>query len=55
MVDCHDLKVGDQLSCPDCGLVFEVKSTCTNHCSDSACEDGKCDPCSFICCGKELV
>ncbi len=52
MVGCHDLKVGDFLECPDCGLILEVKEEC-KECNDNAC--GCEHDCDFSCCGTPLI
>ena len=52
MVGCHDVKVGDLLECPDCGLILEVKEEC-KECNDISC--GCEHDCDFSCCGTLLI
>lgn len=51
MVGCHDLKKGDKIKCPDCGIVLEVTEVC-EECNDTSC--GCEHDCNFECCGTPL-
>ncbi|MBN1217159.1 MAG: hypothetical protein JXA99_17195 [Candidatus Lokiarchaeota archaeon] len=53
IVGCHDVKVGDILECPDCGLQLEVKSECKECGTETSC--GCAEDCDFSCCGTLLV
>jgi hypothetical protein len=41
-----DMKKGQVYVCEGCGLELQVKKGCTG-CT-------KCDPCAFVCCGREM-
>ena len=51
MVGCHDLKKGDVIFCPDCGIELEVKTVC-EECNEASC--GCEHDCEFSCCGTPL-
>lgn len=52
MLSCHDLKQGEVMVCEECGLELQVVGEC-RECGEESCECE--EPCSFTCCGKELV
>ena len=57
MLSCSDMKKGDIFACEECGLELQVFKECTDveaTGDQRACrpDDG---PCTFSCCGKELV
>jgi hypothetical protein len=56
MANCHDMKMDEVYSCPDCGLELKVVKTC-DHGGEG--EDHNCcqetDDCQIVCCGKALV
>jgi hypothetical protein len=55
MVICHDLKEGDVLRCPDCGLEITVTKSCEENCGGNGCdESGACSEDDFKCCGKSM-
>ena len=57
MPSCHDMKNGEVYVCPDCGIELQV----IKECKDVGTPAESCDcqatdaPCTFSCCGKELV
>jgi len=52
MPNCHEMRKGQVYACEGCGLELEVVKEC-KECGTPAEECG-CEPCTFICCGKEL-
>jgi hypothetical protein len=52
MVGCHDLKKGEVLQCPDCGIELKVIAVC-EECDENSC--GCEHECEFSCCGVPLV
>ena len=56
MANCHDMKVDEVYTCPDCGIELKVIKTCDNSDTPSekcGCHDEKDG--GFSCCGKPLV
>jgi hypothetical protein len=51
MTDCHDMKVGQIYTCPDCGLELKVVKEC--KCTDESCGCGD-GGCGFSCCGDPM-
>ena len=49
-MSCHELKEGDTLVCPDCGLEVKVTKAC--NCADE--ESGACTEEGFTCCGGTM-
>jgi hypothetical protein len=50
MADCGHLKVGDIVTCGDCGLEMKVTKAC--DCGSEA--EGACEDSGFSCCGKAM-
>jgi len=57
MLSCHDMKKGDIFTCKDCGLELQVIKECdeTETSADECCCSPQANPCTFSCCGKELL
>lgn len=57
MPSCHDMKTGEVYTCSDCGIELKVVKECKD--AGTPAESCDChttaDPCTFSCCGKELV
>jgi hypothetical protein len=57
MPGCHEMRLGQVWRCEECGLELEVVAECEN--AGEPDEQCAChyenEPCSFSCCGKELV
>ncbi len=57
MASCHDMRKGEVYVCEDCGLELQV----VKECRDAGTPADECGchttagPCTFSCCGKELV
>jgi hypothetical protein len=53
MLKCGDMKVGQVLTCGECGLELQVVKEC-DSCSgeDATCSE---ETCTFECCGRELL
>lgn len=57
MASCHDMRKGEVYVCEDCGLELQV----VGECRDVGTPADECGchttagPCTFSCCGKELV
>ena len=53
MPSCSEMKVGQIYACGECGMELQVVKECTEcEGDDATCSD---DPCTFQCCGKDLV
>jgi hypothetical protein len=53
MAHCHEMKQGEVYTCKECGLELEVVKECKE--AELPSEECRCEPCSFVCCGQELV
>ena len=51
MPNCHEMKKGNLYVCEECGLELEVAKECEEYGISTKCG---CEPCTFICCGREL-
>ena len=57
MANCHEMKAGEVYVCRECGIELQV----VKECKDVGTPAEQCgchataDPCTFSCCGKELV
>jgi len=55
MTSCHEMKVGEIYTCPDCGIELKVVKACDeSDTSSDSCGCGSGDDQGFTCCGKEL-
>jgi hypothetical protein len=55
MVLCADLKEGDILRCPECGLELTITKVCRDSGTPLSCdESGPCCNDAFKCCDKEM-
>ena len=57
MPSCHDMKNGEVYVCSDCGIELQVVKECKDVGTPAeSCEcHATAAPCTFSCCGKELV
>ena len=53
MPSCHDMKIDDVYMCEDCGMELKVVKQCDE--SEVPADECGCDPCTFVCCGTEIV
>ncbi len=53
MPHCHDMKLGEVYLCSDCGLELKVVKECKE--ASLPAESCSCTPCSFVCCGQDMV
>ncbi len=57
MANCHEMKRGEIWACEECGLELQVVKECKDvgkPAEECACH-GTADPCTFSCCGNDLV
>ncbi len=57
MLSCHNMKKGEIYVCEECGLELQVVKECKDAgtpAEECGCHP-KADPCTFSCCGKDLV
>ncbi len=57
MPNCHEMKKGEIYVCQDCGLELQVVKECKDvgKPADACACHTTAGPCTFNCCGKELV
>lgn len=57
MLSCHNMKKGEIYVCEECGLELQVVKECED--AETPAKECGChpeaDPCTFSCCGKDLV
>ena len=57
MANCHDMKTGEIYVCEECGIELQVIKDCKDAgipADQCACHTDAA-PCTFSCCGKDLV
>ncbi len=59
MTTCHDMRLDEVYSCPDCGLEVTVTKECADVGQHSeptdCCNPGSDKECALTCCGRPLV